>query len=59
MVLVPAWPAAAEAVLRLAGERPLASTNVEPLATLSVPHPIGARFRDSFMYVTTTEGLSV
>jgi hypothetical protein len=35
------------------------SSNVTPLATLPVPHPIGARFRDGFMYVTTTEGLTV
>ena len=34
-------------------------SNVEPLATLPVPHPIGARFRDGLMYVTTTEGLTV
>jgi len=54
-----ALPAAAQAQPRLAGERPLASSNVEPLATLPVPHPIGARFRDGFMYVTTTEGLTV
>ena len=38
---------------------PLVSGNVEPLATLPVPHPIGARFRDGYMYVTTTEGLTV
>jgi hypothetical protein len=52
-------PASASAAPRLAGERPLASSNVEPLATLPVPNPIGARFRDGFMYVTTTEGLTV
>ena len=52
-------PAAATAGPRLAGERPLASSNVEPLATLPVPNPIGARFRDGYMYVTTTEGLTV
>ena len=52
-------PASAAAAPRLAGERPLASSNVEPLATLPVPNPIGARFRDGFMYVTTTEGLTV
>ena len=39
------------------GQKPLVSNNVEPLATLPIPHPIGARFRDGFMYVTTTEGL--
>ena len=43
---------------RLAGERPLALSNVEPLAPLPVPNPIGARFREGFMYVTTTEELS-
>jgi hypothetical protein len=53
-LLLPA--SAAAAAPRLAGERPLASSNVEPLATLPVPNPIGARFRDGFMYVTTTEG---
>jgi hypothetical protein len=49
----------AAAAPRLAGERPLASSNVEPLATLPVPNPIGARFRDGYMFVTTTEGLTV
>jgi hypothetical protein len=52
-------PAAALAAPRLAGERPLVSSNVEPLATLPVPNPVGARFRDGYMYVTTTEGLTV
>jgi hypothetical protein len=52
-------PASAIAAPRLAGERPLASSNVEPLVTLPVPNPIGARFRDGYMYVTTTEGLTV
>src|SRR5687767_11098477 len=52
-------PAAAPAAPKLAGERPLASSNVEPLATLPVPNPIGARFRDGLMYVTTTEGLTI
>ena len=52
-------PASAAAAPRLAGERPLASSNVEPLATLPVGHPIGARFRDNYMFVTGTEGLTV
>ena len=43
----------------MGGQKPLISNNVEPLATLPIPHPIGARFRDNFMYVTTTEGLTV
>ena len=42
-----------------AAKKPLVSNNVEPLVTLPVPHPIGARFRDGLMYVTTTEGLTV
>jgi LVIVD repeat-containing protein len=58
-VLTVLAPAPAAAAPRLADERPLASSNVEPLATLPVPNPIGARFRDGFMYVTTTEGLTV
>jgi LVIVD repeat-containing protein len=54
-------PATAAAQLPdfVGGQKPLMSNNVEPLATLPVPHPIGARFRDGFMYVTTTEGLTV
>ena len=52
-------PSAAAAAPRLAGERPLVSSNVETLATLPVPNPICARFRDGFMYVTSTEGLTV
>jgi hypothetical protein len=54
-------PSAASAQLPdfVGGNKPLVSNNVEPLATLPIPHPIGARFRDGFMYVTTTEGLTV
>jgi len=54
-------PATASAQLPdfVGGQKPLVSNNVEPLATLPVPHPIGARFRDGFMYLTTTEGLTV
>jgi hypothetical protein len=59
VVVTLALACAAHAAPRLAGERPLVSSNVEPLATLPVPNPIGARFRDGYMYVTTTEGLTV
>ena len=52
-------PAGAEGQDFVGGQKPLVSNNVEPLATLPIPHPIGARFRDNFMYVTTTEGLTV
>jgi hypothetical protein len=54
-------PATAAAQLPdfVGGQKPLVSNNVEPLATLPIPHPVGARFRDGFMYVTTTEGLTV
>ena len=38
---------------------PLKSDNVTPLLTLPIGKPIGARFRDEFMYVTGTEGLSI
>src|SRR4051812_29264591 len=38
---------------------PLKSDNVTPLLTLPVGKPIGARFRDQYMYVTGTEGLSI
>jgi hypothetical protein len=51
--------AAGQDIPIVGGEKPLISNNVEPLATLPIPHPIGARFRDNFMYVTTTEGLTV
>jgi hypothetical protein len=58
-VLLAACPAA-QAKTRLVGaDVPLTSSNVKPLVTLPVPHPIGARFRDGHMYVTTTEGLTV
>jgi hypothetical protein len=57
-VLAPA--AAADAKERIVAPNvPFRSSNVRPLLTLPVPHPIGARFRDGFMYVTTTEGLTV
>ncbi len=54
-------PAVADAQLPdfVGGQKPLMSNNVEPLATLPIPHPIGARFRDGLMYVTTTEGLTI
>jgi hypothetical protein len=62
-MLVVLWaiaaPGEANAAAKLANDRPLASSNVTPLATLPVPNPIGARFRDGHMYVTTTEGLTV
>jgi hypothetical protein len=60
-VCVAALPAPhAEAGVRLVGgDVPLKSRNVRPLLTLPVPHPIGARFRDNWMFVTTTEGLTV
>jgi hypothetical protein len=38
---------------------PLKSDNVTPLATIPLGKPVGARFRDQFMYVTGTDGLSV
>ena len=52
-------PAAASGQDIVGADKPLVSGNVKPLLTLPVPHPIGARFRDGLMYVTTTEGLSV
>ena len=54
-------PAVADAQLPdfVGGQKPLMSNNVEPLVTLPIPHPIGARFRDGLMYVTTTEGLTI
>jgi hypothetical protein len=51
--------AAGQAPDIVGGEKPLVSSNVDPLVTLPIPHPIGARFRDGYMYVTTTEGLTV
>src|SRR3954471_8669727 len=38
---------------------PLVSGNVTPLLTIPVGKPIGARFRDNYMYVTGTEGLTI
>jgi hypothetical protein len=38
---------------------PLVSDNVSLLGTLPVSTPIGARFRDGYMYVTGTAGLTV
>jgi hypothetical protein len=38
---------------------PLKSDNVTPLLTLPIGKPVGARFRDQYMYVTGTEGLSI
>ncbi len=47
--------------VKLAGDDtvPLMSGNVTPKLTLPVGHPIGARFRDNYMFVTGTEGLTV
>ena len=52
-------PAAGQNTRIVSGEKPLVSSNVDPLLTIPVPHPIGARFRDGLMYVTTTEGLNI
>ena len=38
---------------------PLVSGNVTPLATIPVTTPIGARFRDQYMYVSGTQGLTI
>jgi hypothetical protein len=38
---------------------PLVSDNVSLLATLPISTPIGARFRDGYMYVTGTAGLTI
>src|SRR4051795_8070942 len=54
-----AGPAAAK--VRIVGDDtvPLMSGNVSPLLTLPVGKPIGVRFRDHYMFVTGTEGLTV
>jgi len=53
-------PAQAPAAVRIAeGDQPLISGNVEPLATIPLGKPIGARFRDDLMYVTGTDGVSI
>ena len=59
VVLAAPAVAAAQAPDLVGAQKPLVSNNVEPLLTLPVPHPIGARFRDGLMYVTTTEGLTI
>src|SRR4051794_3840926 len=38
---------------------PLVSGNVTPLLTIPVGKPIGARFRDNYMYISGTDGLTV
>jgi hypothetical protein len=38
---------------------PLVSGNVTPVTTIPISTPIGARFRDRYMYVTGTIGLTV
>ena len=52
-----AAPAQAQKVTR--SERPLVSSNITPLATIPGIHPVGARIRDNFMYVTGVDGLTV
>jgi hypothetical protein len=38
---------------------PLKSGNVTPLLTIPISTPIGARFRDNYMYVSGTAGLTI
>jgi hypothetical protein len=64
LTIVLAWllsAAPAGAKVRIVGDDtlPLVSGNVTPLATLPVGKPVGVRFRDHFMFVTGTEGLTV
>jgi hypothetical protein len=61
LAVLAAWaPAAAAQRVRVVGtEAPLVSGNVDLLATLPAGHPIGGRFRDNWMYVTSTEGLTI
>ena len=52
-------PAAAGQVTFGSESLPLKSNNVTPLLTLPVGKPIGARFRDQYMYITGSEGLTI
>jgi hypothetical protein len=56
---IAAAPAAGQAPTFGSETLPLKSDNVSLLATLPVGKPIGARFRDQYMYVTGTEGLEI
>jgi hypothetical protein len=53
-------PPSAPAAVRIASDDtvPLVSGNVTPLATLPVGKPVGARFRDNYMFVTGTDGVT-
>lgn len=51
--------APAQAQRLTTSDRPLVSGNVTPLATLPGVHPVGARIRGNYMYVTGVEGLTV
>jgi hypothetical protein len=53
-------PASAKKV-RIVGDDtlPFVSGNVSPLLTLPVGKPVGVRFRDHYMFVTGTDGLTV
>src|SRR3954463_11235036 len=54
-----AGPACARVALAGDDSLPLMSGNVSPLLTLPVGKPVGVRFRDHYMFVTGTEGLTV
>ena len=57
---MPFAPAAGAQDVKFGSEsRPLMSDNVTPLTTLPVGKPIGARFRDGYMYVTGVDGLTI
>src|SRR4051812_2832284 len=59
VVLLALSASGAAAKTRIAAtDAPLVSGNVTPKLTLPVGHPVGARFRDNYMFVTGTDGVS-
>ena len=56
-LLVPALADARSRIRVTSSNAPLMSGNVDLLGTLPVGHPVGARFRGDWMFVTGTDGL--
>jgi hypothetical protein len=52
-------PAASAAPRITTSQRPLISDNITPVFTVPGVHPIGARIRGNYMYVTGPEGLTI
>jgi len=59
LLALPAGAQAGDGIRITSSDKPLMSGNIDLLVSLPAGHPIGGRFRDDFMYITSTEGLTI